>query len=438
MDHATRRHIKLTMLRLSRAVPKLYAAQTVLARTLRRSAAAACKVEQHSHGLRESLGVAALAVGAGIFLYTPAAECVGAASMEQLKTDLKEAKDAGDISLTEYLGELKSLREQQVEEEERAGSDAEEEEEDDDDDDGMLVDEDGWPYQTPVKRAKASEASEAGSFDDAMPLSEQELSDADVSEAGSFYDAMPLSEQELSDADVSEAEAPAEASKLKPGDICTSSDKLQGTRLTVVRIGSTEDFANSGRVYVRYQLVKKGCQSKLQTLHCWVLPEYLKVAEPIAAELQRSPPRSSARKPPPGRVDTETPTAALPARAAHERERKVPVKEAPVRGPQKLQHSTQESKVPAETRVKEFPNHTLLSVFGDLKCQACKKKLFNKWSSINNHCKMGTEEKPSMHAKNVAKWLLRTDDDTILKETLAAYYDAHPVSRTHTPNAAQQ
>jgi hypothetical protein len=24
--------------------------------------------------------------------------------MEQLKTDLKEAKDAGDISLTEYLG----------------------------------------------------------------------------------------------------------------------------------------------------------------------------------------------------------------------------------------------------------------------------------------------------------------------------------------------
>lgn len=43
------------MLRLSRAVPKLYAAQTVLARTLRRSAAAACKVEQHSHGLRVAI-----------------------------------------------------------------------------------------------------------------------------------------------------------------------------------------------------------------------------------------------------------------------------------------------------------------------------------------------------------------------------------------------
>ena len=100
--------------------------------------------------------------------------------------------------------------------------------------------------------------------------------------------------------------------------------------------------------------------------------------------------------------------------------------DAPARGRQHTTRTTAASKVAPQERVKEFANHSLMVRMGEIYCQACKKELFNKWSSINTHCKMGSEERPSIHASNLLKWNSRTEDDTQLKEDLLAYYSANP------------
>lgn len=161
-------------------------------------------------------------------------------------------------------------------------------------------------------------------------------------------------------------------------------------------------------------------------------PEELAKVEPTEAEARSPPRRSSPRRPPPGRnTEAQPGETAQPARAAHERKRKLPQKpsEARVRGRQKLEHRTAPSKVSPQDRIAQFPDNSLAvdpTTNNYIRCMACKKSVFNKWSSLSSHCKKGTEEKPTMHEKNLAQWLLRTDDDKVLKESLLAYYEANP------------
>ena len=122
---------------------------------------------------------------------------------------------------------------------------------------------------------------------------------------------------------------------------------------------------------------------------------------------------------------------AQPARAAHERKRKLPMKpNAPVCGRQKATHTKAASKVAPQKQIEEFPGQSLAVVptTNDyIFCQACKKRYLNKWSSIDAHCK-----KARGYETNLAAWLRRTEDDTELKETLLAYYTTNPDEAANT------
>ena len=61
-----------------------------------------------------------------------------------------------------------------------------------------------------------------------------------------------------------------------------------------------------------------------------------------------------------------------------------------------------------------------------MRCQACPFNILNKASTIKQHCDWGTEAKRSNHFKKLHAWLLRRSDDSSLKESLIAYYEAHP------------
>ena len=166
----------------------------------------------------------------------------------------------------------------------------------------------------------------------------------------------------------------------------------------------------------------------METLHAWVHRNTMQIVQATEREMERPTPRSSPRRdhsnreqlnPTAEHAPVAAPSSALPARAAHERARQLPMKaDAPVRGRQNASRTTSASKVSAETRVKEFANHSLTVRMHEVFCQACKKTLFNKWSSINTHCKMGSDERPSTHARNLQAWNSRTEDDAKLKEDL--------------------
>jgi hypothetical protein len=90
------------------------------------------------------------------------------------------------------------------------------------------------------------------------------------------------------------------------------------------------------------------------------------------AEVQREAGREQARD------------KALPAGAEIERLRKMPMKHPqklpPPRGRPNgtLPAKTPESQVSLETRLREFPDNSLVISFGQLRCQACKKTIPNK------------------------------------------------------------
>lgn len=169
-------------------------------------------------------------------------------SNEELRRCLHEAKEAGDISTSEYLKELKKLR---LHAERGAASSSqhalqvsdEEEEED-------LISESGLPHKrTPtIDRRRRVEESEA------------EAPDSAASRGSKAAAAVDEEEDEDKDEDESVYEGEFDESVFEPGTICTSTHptKLRDVRLTVVRMGTERDFVNSGRVYVRYQCLKKG------------------------------------------------------------------------------------------------------------------------------------------------------------------------------------
>ena len=175
----------------------------------------------------------------------------------------------------------------------------------------------------------------------------------------------------------------------------------------------------------------------METRTAWMLPSELQVVQPTAEEEQQPRPRSSPRRTHAPSSDEQrsdqalefAPAAAsLPARAAHERKRKLPqLPEANVRGRQKAERQTTTSKITAAERVRQFENHSLAVRAGEIFCQACKTVIFNKWSTINTHCKLvNGSGQETRHAMNLKRWETRADDDADLKETLASYYREHP------------
>lgn len=209
----------------------------------------------------------------------------------ELRAELQAARVAGDISLSEYLEELKNLRDTRAPgassmasssgaaasssaafapaASERAqepaipaayGDSSEEEDE--------LVDEDGRPWKKP--RAQPTDSPQRCNADDeevdapdtapqlarsqAAHSASDELSDQDSDHYGGSHRMSPLAEEQPSP-----EHEPAEHQELKVGDVCRCSAKLEGFRLTIVKFGTAADFLNNGRVYVRYQALKKGC-----------------------------------------------------------------------------------------------------------------------------------------------------------------------------------
>ena len=155
------------------------------------------------------------------------------------------------------------------------------------------------------------------------------------------------------------------------------------------------------------------------------------LARPQATETDTvapSPLRHSPRRPPPGRA-TASPAegAALPALAAHERERSLP-QSAPaiVRGRNKAERKTAESKVSVESRIAQFPANSFTMSLGKLHCAACKVTVFNKWSSIQTHVKSDD------HKAKLLLWETRSVADRELKANLLAYYEEHPDESGHS------
>ena len=101
-------------------------------------------------------------------------------------------------------------------------------------------------------------------------------------------------------------------------------------------------------------------------------------------------------------------------------------------------YKTAESKVTIASRIAEFPNHSLCEnpINHKLRCDACAKDIFNKWTSINDHCKLETRPgQPSMHAKKLKVWMQRGGDDAAIKADLVAYYKEHPDESVPANNA---
>ena len=105
---------------------------------------------------------------------------------------------------------------------------------------------------------------------------------------------------------------------------------------------------------------------------------------------------------------------AHPAMAAHERGRKLPQKSKPTEA-LLGERKTQESKVPVEKRLIEFPGHSLIkdSIHGNIFCRCCKKgDIKNIKGTINTHVTSPT------HHTALEAWRAKQLNDTDVKEFL--------------------
>ena len=220
-----------------------------------------------------------------------------------LRGELHAAKEAGDISLSEYLAELRKLREGAAgpalgsssaaaalsfapaasTDHSLAKAAAHDDSSDDDDD---LVDEDERPWKrqavtSPERDGRTDEdrnapdtASSAArrAFDGQQPGCSMSGSGDFAEDEEDWCDFAEDEEDWREDEDrddsnqpsptASHARAPEATASMfafEVGSICLSNtSRLQDLRLTVVHIGSETDFVNNGNIYVRYQQVKRG------------------------------------------------------------------------------------------------------------------------------------------------------------------------------------
>ena len=228
--------------------------------------------------------------------------------------------------------------------------------------------------------------------------------------------------------------------QLKEGIKCTHVTKGE---VTVLRVGTAEDYFNEGRIYIQYRKLKRGAKSKTEPATCWVAATELKepqnpeqqAEERAASTPTRASPRIEARVAAQQMREQQRDAAAanLPERAAHERKRVLPQKAHAHRRRQSNHMTTAPSKVPLAKRLEEFnhPTNNTLEICEStsayavgglvLFCRACKAELFNKHSSIKQHCER--------HGEKVTAYLVRTVQDSVLKDNLLAYYKEHPCEK---------
>lgn len=110
-----------------------------------------------------------------------------------------------------------------------------------------------------------------------------------------------------------------------------------------------------------------------------------------------------------------------PELAAHERRRKqARLKDAPVRGRNKVQRKTKEPKLNPEERILAFPNQSLCKVDGKLHCLACKTDRSLRLSSLRTHLD-SDEHKRKLAAHNDA---LAGDAD--IGRLIGSFFEKHP------------
>ena len=213
--------------------------------------------------------------------------------------------------------------------------------------------------------------------------------------------------------------------------------------VTFVRLGGPADFVYDGSAKIKYSRIKPGKVRAMQTSHVSVDARTLRsISSPKGSpSSQRAGTSQSpgSRKSPRLAEEAPNPRAAdLPPLASHERSRKLPLKkEAPVRGHQQLERTTKESKVIVEQRCEEFPNNSLCKdpVTGRLRCAACGINITNLKQTISTHCNMGTEERPSAHARELLIWRARAHGDDQIKVDLVQYFNQHPNESVGTKDA---
>ena len=207
---------------------------------------------------------------------------------------------------------------------------------------------------------------------------------------------------------------------FSPGDVLVHTSK--GT-VTVVRVGEELDYYNKDRVYVRGSRLKIGAKRKTESFDFWASRDDLTRPEVTGtdAEVTGTDAEALVRE----TQAQEPQVAGLPASAALERKRKLSEKASAQTRRHAGTYKTAESKVWLETRLQQFPNDTLIITKGPdgmkLWCRACKDTVFNKHSSIADHCRR--------HKAAVAAFLARKDDDAALKEDLFEYYRINPDER---------
>ena len=342
------------------------------------------------------------------------------ASLEMQR--LKTMYNTGLLNIDEFLRMSKDL--QQIGEssgapqQQHVPSEGDEEEE-------LLVGEDGEPLKSPARSLSAH--SDHDSVDNAL--------------GGVFSPShSPLQTPDESRS-TSPTTRPADGPAAWRSGLVVWSTDLK-CEVTFVRLGGPNDFVNSSRAKISFVRVKPGKVRVTETVSPWVRPESLQLlTDEDAVPDTPAPNVTTERRVSPRLADRETTTrsADLPGLAAHERGRKLPMKQAaPVRGHNKATVlKTKESKVSVEQRITEFPDHSLSldKMTGKLRCDACGILLINLKQTIKTHTSLGTATKPSAHAQKLQIWRTRSQDDTALKEDLLAYFEAHPDEKVGTTDA---
>jgi hypothetical protein len=110
-----------------------------------------------------------------------------------------------------------------------------------------------------------------------------------------------------------------------------------------------------------------------------------------------------------------------PELAAHERKRKVTrLKEAPVRGRNKLGRKTKEPVIAPLIRVEAFPNQSLAVENGKLRCKACKYDCSLRKSSLKAHLSSVA------HKEKLEKYFDSLVDDDDLAGLITRFYEKNP------------
>ena len=219
---------------------------------------------------------------------------------------------------------------------------------------------------------------------------------------------------------------------------CSAVDSSLIKDVRFLRVGGAADFINSGRAYIEFYTLKKGCVRKYEKHNRWVSVDTLKRSSPPTEEAVTSPtasPRKSPRRSSCSdasaraqRPGVETGTGNLPTLAAHERGRKLVAKqEHTARGTTwglSGERKTEPTKVPLQKRVDAFPDQSLIVASTPngkvILCRCCPKEIENILGTVKVHLNS------DRHKENLVKWMEKNKTDAAVKEFLEQYFQENP------------